>query len=88
MKPRHAAALALVVWCMSFENGRTVPKDCPNCGFDLAMHASMGCVYKTKAECEAAEAKLVPNFYANAAKNGEQVASPPSRASCFEDKSK
>jgi hypothetical protein len=51
------------------------------------MHASMGCVYKTKAECEAAEAKLVPNFYANAAKNGEQVASPPSRASCFEDQS-
>jgi len=88
MNLRHAAALAFVVWCLSFENGRKVPKDCPNCGFDLAMHVSQGCVFKTKAECEAAEAKFVPDFYENAEKNEERVASPPSRPSCFEDKSK
>jgi hypothetical protein len=76
------------IWCMSFSNERMVPKDCPNCMFDLAMHTTVGCVFKTKAACEEARDNLVPNFYANAEKNGQRVASLPSMAACFEDKSK
>ena len=86
MKPRHAAALALVIWCLGGRGGITVPKkDCPNsnCGMFLSGEYGWGqCGFKTKAECEAARDKWIPNFYANAEKNGQQVVYPPSTPVC------
>ena len=87
MKPRHAAALSLVVWCLSFIGGKTCPKDYPNCMYDLGMSGVSECGFKTKAECEAAEAKEVPDFHAHAEKNGQSVAVPPSIAACAQQPS-
>jgi hypothetical protein len=86
MKLRHVAPLALVVWCVSIRDiGKTVPKDCPNCGWDLSVNAESECGFKTKAECEAARDKWIPNFYANATKNGRRVAVPPSTPVCVQE---
>ena len=83
MKPRHALALALlVVWCLSVRGGGTVPKDCANCGIGYGDYLTVVCVFKTKADCEAARDNAVRDFHANAEKNGERVASPPSMAVC------
>ena len=71
MKPRHAAALALVIWCLGGRGGITVPKkDCPNsnCMFLSGEYGWGQCGFKTKAECEAARDKWIPNFYADAEK--------------------
>jgi len=82
MKPRHAVALALIVWCLGGRGGKTVPKGCSNCMVDLGINGWSECGFKTKAECEAARDKWVPNFYANAEKNGQQVVFPPSTPVC------
>jgi len=92
MKPRHAAALALVGWALLISYaGQTAPKDHPGC-ISTLQEEEMGVSplpsgFATKAECEAFEAKWVHDFYANAEKNGEQVCRPP-RTQCIESISK
>jgi hypothetical protein len=88
MKIRHAAALTLVVWCVCIQDtGKTVPKDCPNCAWDLGANSQSECGFKTKAECEAARDKWIPNFYANADKKGQRVVSAPSTPVCAQEPS-
>jgi hypothetical protein len=92
MKPRHAAALALMGWVLSIPDvGLTVPKDLRGCTSTLQEEA-MGISplpsgFETKAECEAFEAKWVHDFYANAEENGERVCRPPATR-CHETLSK
>jgi hypothetical protein len=89
VKPRHAAALALVGWCLSFVNGKTVPKDWPSdYAHDLgeSVERAIECGFKTQAECEAASRKVIPNFDTYAKENGQRVVLPPSSLSCSEQK--
>jgi hypothetical protein len=69
-------------------NGTTVPKDCPNCAYDLgkSIERAIECGFKTQAECEAALRKVIPNFDTHANENGQQVAVPPSELFCSEQK--
>ena len=78
MKPRHAAALALVGWCLGITLGKLVPKNCPNCFYLLDIEAA-GCVQKfeTEAQCKIALDKWVQDYYVKADKSGELVVVPP-----------
>ena len=71
MKPRHAAALALVGWCLGITLGKTVPKGCSNCVIDLVLEAE-GCVekFKTEAQCKLGGDTYVQDYYVKADKNG------------------
>jgi hypothetical protein len=85
MKVNHAVGLALVIWCLGGRGGIAVPKkDCPNgnCVFLYGGYGWGQCGFKTKAECEAARDKWIPNFYANAKKKGQVVVYPPSTPVC------
>lgn len=92
MKPRHAAALALVGWVFLISDpGLTVPKNQSGCTSTLPEEA-MGVSplpsgFATKAECEAFGAKWVHDLYANAEKNDERVCRPPATR-CHETFSK
>ncbi len=103
MKLRHAAALALTGWYLTFYLGKTVPKDCANCAVDLGqmqmsvvgvskplttqMSASSSELFETESDCAKAGNAGVQAFSANADKSGERVLFP-SRFRCTEHKSK
>jgi hypothetical protein len=90
MKLRHAIALALVGWYLTIpEVGKTTPKDCPECAVQLNATAFFSRKeYRTKEECEKAGQDWIREFYADARKNGERVAFPPSNPECVEAKAK
>lgn len=84
MKPRHAAALALVVWCLGVRLGKEIPKKCPNCGFTLEIEAhSCEEKFETKAKCELGADKYVQDYYVKADKRDDLVVFPPT-AECHE----
>jgi len=50
MKSRHAAALALVGWTLFVpEIGKTLPKECLGCEYDLSAQPWLGPTFTTKA---------------------------------------
>jgi len=86
MKPHHAVALVLVIWCLSGRGGKTVPKGCSNCFVDEGVYAWSQCGFKTKADCEIEAGKQsVAAYYANAEKNGQQVVFAPSTPVCAQE---
>jgi len=87
MKPRHAAALALVAWCLSIRDaGKTVPKNCSVCGYTAELEAR-ACVakFETKDKCKIGANEYVQHYYVKADKRGELVVIPPV-ATCGEFK--
>ncbi len=85
MNRRHAAALALVGWCLGVTLGKTVDKGCSNCGFPLDIEAE-SCVekFKTKTECILGGDKYVQDYYVKADKGGGLVVVPPV-TNCYEN---
>jgi hypothetical protein len=86
MNLRHVAVLALIGWYLSISPiGKTAPKDIPDLALTFGMFSAQ--VFETKEECEKAGQDFVRQFYANARKNGEQVALPPN-PQCVEGQAK
>ena len=86
MKPRHAAAFALVGWCLGINFGKTVPKSCSNCAVLLILETN-SCVekFKTEEECMVGGDKYVQNYYVKADKAGDLVVYAPV-TKCHEDR--
>ena len=84
MNINHAAALALVGWCLGVTLGKTVPKGCSNCAFSLELEA-ISCVekFKTETECRFGGYKYVQDYYVKAEKADSLVVVPP-EAKCEE----
>ncbi len=78
MRPRHAAALALVGWCLAITLGKQVDKGCSICAFSLEFEA-ISCVekFKTETECRFGGYKYVQDYYVKADKSGGLVVVPP-----------
>ena len=84
MKPRHAAAFALVGWCLAVQLGKLVDKGCSVCAFSQEFEG-ISCVekFKTKTECRFGGYKYVQDYYVKAEKYGSLVVVPPV-ANCHE----
>ena len=84
MKPRHAAALALVGWCLGVTVGKAMPKGCSHCGVTMEIEQH-DCVrkFKTEARCRVAADEYVQDYYVKADKSGELVVESPA-ARCTE----
>jgi hypothetical protein len=78
MKTRHAAALALVGWCLGVTLGKQVDKGCSPCAFSLEFEA-ISCVekFKTETECRFGGYKYVQDYYVKTDKRGGLVVVPP-----------
>ena len=78
MNPRHAAALALVGWCLAVALGKTVDKDCTVCAFSQELEA-LSCVekFETETECRFGGYKYVQDYYVKTDKSGGLVVVPP-----------
>jgi len=84
MNLRHAAAIALVGWCLAVTLGKQVDKGCSECAFSLELEA-ISCVekFKTETECRFGGYKYVQDYYVKADKSGGLVVVPPV-AKCYE----
>jgi hypothetical protein len=85
IRPRHAAALALLGRTLLIpEVGKTIPKGCLDCFVSLEAQARIGPEFKTKGQCEKAGNDWVRDFYVTAQKNDAQVVFPPKKPQCIE----
>ena len=84
MKLRHAAAFALVGWCLAVQLGKLVDKGCSVCAFSQEIEA-ISCVekFKTETECRFGGYKYVQDYYVKADRRGDLVVVPPV-PNCYE----
>jgi hypothetical protein len=85
MKPRLAAALALVGWYLSLIGGSTVSKDCPDCAVTGEFAVGYSKPFATESECNKFGQSEVAEFYDDARKNDEKVIESPT-INCAEAK--
>ena len=69
----HGIKPPVLGWAISYGNGKTVPKDCPNCVVTLEGWGAQGKTYATKAECEKAMPGVEAEYEKRAAAKNELV---------------